>query len=172
MSESAGGRQRRIIVGVDGSEYSTGALQLAGRLATALGAHLEAVTCWSLSDFYLSAYLPVGNTEMKGQLESEAKRLVALAVERAFGSARPSNFGVTVRYGPTAKILIEESRDAQLLVVGRRGRGGFLGQAIGSVSAACAAHAHCPVLVVGEEEAEEDQQALVEEEAEFNGEAG
>lgn len=48
-------------------------------------------------------------------------------------------------------MLIDESKDAQLLVVGRRGQGGFLAQVMGSVSGACAAHAHCPVLVVGQD---------------------
>ena len=47
-----------------------------------------------------------------------------------------------MKFGSPAKVLVEESRDAQLLVVGRRGRGGFLAQVIGSVSGACVAHAH------------------------------
>lgn len=55
-----------------------------------------------------------------------------------------------MKFGPPAKVLVQESRDAQLLVVGRRGRGGFLAQVMGSVSGACVAHAHCPVLVVGD----------------------
>lgn len=156
MNESSPGRAGRVVVGVDGSEYSTAALRMAGRMAAALGAPLTAVTCWSLSDFYISGYLPVGNDAMKNQLEDEARRQVDLALERAFGEDRPEHLDVDVRYGSTAKILIEESRGAQLLVVGRRGSGGFLGQTIGSVSAACAAHAHCPVLVVGGDQSEGD----------------
>jgi nucleotide-binding universal stress UspA family protein len=54
-----------------------------------------------------------------------------------------------VKFGAPAKVLVSESSDAQLLVVGRRGRGGFLSQVMGSVSGACAAHAKCPVLIVG-----------------------
>lgn len=151
MSESRGNGSKRIVVGVDGSDYSTGALRLAGRLAVALGAPLEAVTCWSPLDSLASGDLPVGGFPEKDRLEDEAKRLVLQASERAFGATPPPEMSITVRYGPTAKILVEESRDAQLLVVGRRGRGGFLGQVMGSVSSACSAHAHCPVVVVGED---------------------
>ncbi|HEY8295297.1 MAG TPA: universal stress protein [Micrococcaceae bacterium] len=156
MSETTGNgssasNPNRIVVGVDGSDYSTGALRLAGRLAAALGAPLEAVTCWSPLDSYAAADLPVGSFPEKGQLEDEAKRLVVQAAERAFGTNPPARMDITVRYGPTAKILVEESRTAQMLVVGRRGRGGFLGQVMGSVSSVCSAHAHCPVVVVGED---------------------
>ncbi|WP_307781444.1 universal stress protein [Arthrobacter sp. 31Y] len=59
---------------------------------------------------------------------------------------------MTVKFGEPAKILVEESHGAQLLVVGRRGTGGFLNQPIGSVSRACSAHAKCPVLVVTQDE--------------------
>jgi Universal stress protein family. len=45
-------------------------------------------------------------------------------------------------------VLIEESAHASMLILGSRGHGGFVGMLLGSVSAACAEHAHCPVLVM------------------------
>jgi nucleotide-binding universal stress UspA family protein len=76
---------------------------------------------------------------------------VEQAIDTAFGQDRPARLSSTVKFGSPAKVLIEESKDAQLLIVGRRGHGGFLGQVMGSVSSVCAAHAACPVLVVGQE---------------------
>lgn len=142
---------QRIVVGIDGSEYSPAALQMAGRIAKALNAPLDVITCLGWSDFYLPAHLPPGNLEVTAQLEAIAKRLMEQAIERAYGEDRPQNLTMAVKTGSPAKVLVEESRNAQLLVVGRRGHGGLLGQIMGSVSAACTAHAHCPVLVVGQD---------------------
>jgi nucleotide-binding universal stress UspA family protein len=55
---------------------------------------------------------------------------------------------LVVREGNPAHVLLESSAGAMMLVVGSRGRGGFAGLILGSVSAAVAEHASCPVLVV------------------------
>ena len=147
---------KRILVGIDGSEYSPAALRLAGRLSTALAAPLQVVTCLGFSDFYLPEHLPPGgDLDTKAELEAIARRNMEQAIDRAFGQERPEHLTAVVTVGSPAKVLVEESRNAQMLVLGRRGHGGLLGQLMGSVSAACAAHAHCPVLVVGQD-AEED----------------
>lgn len=142
---------QRIVVGVDGSDFSTTALRLAGRLARSLDAPLAVVTCLGTSDLFLASHLPEESSPTTTELEETAKRLIDESLNRAFGGDVPEGLTRTVKFGPPAKVLVEESRDAQLLVVGRRGRGGFLAQIMGSVSGACAAHAHCPVLVVGED---------------------
>jgi nucleotide-binding universal stress UspA family protein len=151
MSES-----KNILVGIDGSESSPAALRLAGRLATALDAPLKVLTCLGYSDFYLPERMPPGgDLDTPAELEAIARRLMEQAIERAFGQERPEHLVAVVKVGSPAKVLVEESRDAQLLVVGRRGRGGLLGQLMGSVSAACTAHAHCPVVVVSQEAGED-----------------
>ncbi|MCM0615024.1 universal stress protein [Paenarthrobacter sp. TYUT067] len=141
-------RSDRIVVGVDGSEYSSNTLQMAGRMAAALGGPLEVTTCIGMSDYYLASRFEPELTRFTTELEDTAERLVEEALERAFGADRPKDLTVTVKFGEPAKVLVEESHGAQLLVVGRRGSGGFFNQPMGSVSRACSAHAQCPVLVV------------------------
>ncbi|WP_309073357.1 universal stress protein [Paenarthrobacter sp.] len=145
-------RSDRIVVGVDGSEYSSNTLQMAGRMAAALGGPLDVITCIGMSDYYMASLFEPELTRFTTELEETAKRLVDQGLERAFGSGRPEDLTVTVKFGEPAKVLVEESRGAQLLVVGRRGSGGFLSQPIGSVSRACSAHAQCPVLVVTQDD--------------------
>ena len=136
-------------MGVDGSDFSTTALRLAGRMSTSLNLPLAVITCLGTSDFFLASHLPEDRTPTIEQLEETAKSLVDEALERAFGDSRPEGLARSVKFGAPAKVLIEESQHAELLVVGRRGKGGFLHQVMGSVSGACAAHSHCPVVVVG-----------------------
>jgi nucleotide-binding universal stress UspA family protein len=134
--------RRRIVVGVDGSAASLDALRWAGRLGTALGCELDAVTSWAYPMSYGMTALPV-----EWIPADDAARALATALESAFGDDRPEGLRSRVVEGNPAAVLIEASADAELLIVGSRGHGGFVGLLIGSVSAACAEHAGCPVLV-------------------------
>ncbi|HET7782803.1 MAG TPA: universal stress protein, partial [Arthrobacter sp.] len=128
-----------VIVGVDGSEFSSAALRYAGTLAARLGARLEVITCIGMPDYLVLPHLEGADRQFTARLEDAARRLVDEALGRAFSGDRPEDVGVTVKFGPPGKVLVEESRRAQLLVVGRHGEGGFLGTSMGSVSKACAA---------------------------------
>ena len=133
----------RVVVGVDGSANSIQALRQAERIATALKTGVEAITCWEYPSIWAEP-LALGPED----LETEAGRALAETVAAAFGGGKPANLTTTLLNGPARPSLIEASRGAAMLVVGRRGQGGFPGLRLGSVSSACISHALCPVLVV------------------------
>jgi nucleotide-binding universal stress UspA family protein len=133
----------RIVVGLDGSDSSIEALRRAVRLAQALNASLEGVIAWSYP-LAMSAYAV---TALPG-LEDSARTIAAEVADQVFGSDWPEWFTLEVRQGNAALALMKESDGAEMLVVGSRGHGGFAGLLLGSVSAECARHALCPVLVV------------------------
>jgi nucleotide-binding universal stress UspA family protein len=140
-----------VIVGVDGSEFSSAALRCAGTLAARLEARLEVITCIGMPDYLVVAHLEGGEHPLTARLEETARQAVEDALGRAFSGSRPAAVDVTVKFGAPGKVLVEESKRAQLLVVGRHGEGGFLGTSMGSVSKACAARSACPVVLVGQE---------------------
>ena len=133
-------QQPRIVVGLDGSEHSIAALRLAKRIADALHASVHVVAAWEWPFMWdplaTPDYIP----------EREARLAAAAAVDEVFGAG--VDLPLDVVQGSPAKALIDASMGAEMLVVGSRGHGGFAGLLLGSVSAACAEHAHCPVLVV------------------------
>lgn len=137
--------QPRVLVGVDGSTASMHALRWAQYLAESTGAAVEAVHAWQPPASYGWAG---SGWPADWDPADDARRILEATVNTAFGDARPQNLQLTVLEGGSAQILIEFSRDATMLVVGSRGHGGFAGLLLGSVSAACAEHAACPVLVL------------------------
>jgi nucleotide-binding universal stress UspA family protein len=140
MTENALGG--RIVVGVDGSESSKAALRWAARILAATGGFIDAVIAWQPPPYYGWGYVgPEWNPE------DEARKVLTAAVDEAFGADRPIGTRLTVERGNPAKVLLDQSKDAVLLIVGSRGHGGFAGLLLGSVSAPCAEHATCPVLV-------------------------
>lgn len=133
----------RIVVGVDGSESSKAALRWATRLLPVTGGWIDAVIAWHPPASYGLAYAPPDWNP-----EKDAETVLSRAVDEVFGADRPAGMRLIVREGNPAKVLLDESNDADLLVVGSRGHGGFAGLLLGSVSAHCAEHATLPVLVV------------------------
>ena len=132
---------RRIVVGVDGSESSRLALQWGAFLATPLGATLDAVIAWQLPITY-------GWTAPQWNPRRQMTTVLNDSVHAVFGDRPQVPIRTHAREGSAAHVLIEASRGAQMLVVGSRGHGGFVGLLIGSVSASVAEHASCPVLIV------------------------
>jgi nucleotide-binding universal stress UspA family protein len=138
----------RIVVGVDGSEPSKNALRWAHFVATAAGTYLEAVAAWE--PFTAFGWIGVGWVTVPSDWNPalDAEKLLTATVDEVFAGERPAGLQLTVREGNAAKVLLEVSVGARMLVVGSRGHGGFTGLLLGSVSAACAEHATCPVLVL------------------------
>lgn len=132
-----------IVIGVDGSAASIEALRWAARTADATGAELEAVTSW---DYPPSYGMSAGYGDWNPA--ADARSIVDQAIIAAFPEPRADPIRTVVSQGHPAEILIESSRNAEMLVVGSRGRGGFVGLPLGSVSAYCAEHALCPVVVI------------------------
>ena len=140
-------RRPRIIVAVDGSDASVAALRVARVMAEPLSATVEAWACWDVPAGY-GVYLAVGIEGFK----YAADQVLQQALADAFEELPPFVHPRLVR-GKPGPVLIDASRNASLLIVGRRGHGSFV---LGSVSSACVSHAHCPVLVVHAPEPQAD----------------
>jgi nucleotide-binding universal stress UspA family protein len=138
-------RHGRVVVGVDGSDGSLEALRWANRMATTLSTELELVTAYQWPP-----YIPGGVVYPVAEWapDHEAAQMLDGAAHEIFGAEIPAWVSRRVSPGSTAKILLDRAVGARMLVVGSRGHGGFVGLLLGSVSAACAEHATCPVLVV------------------------
>jgi nucleotide-binding universal stress UspA family protein len=137
----------RIIVGVDGSEFSKEALREGARLAQALDAPLEAIACWQDPSLFAASYGYI--PELKPEaFRADSQRMLENTLEEVFGQDRPAQLSTRLLRGRPAELLVEESKNARMLVLGRRGVGGVLGMILGSVSSALVSHAHCPVVIV------------------------
>jgi nucleotide-binding universal stress UspA family protein len=142
-----GGSAPHVVVGVDGSAASIGALKWAASYAGATGATVTAVLSWH----YPAAYgLPVGVTPkpVSDEVRAHMQDTMDKALTEVFGTTAPENVKTKLDYGHPAEVLVEESRQADLLVVGHRGHGAFTGMLVGSVSMHCVTNAACPVVVV------------------------
>lgn len=139
----------RIVVGVDGSPGSTRALMWAAAQAARCDASLRIVTAFLAPDLGPEAYeYGPPSKEVEAAAAEQARRRAAEAVEQARRVLPADRVSTEVLPGGAAAVLIDQSRQADLLVVGSRGLGGFRGLLLGSVSHECVSHAACPVVVV------------------------
>ena len=138
-----------IVVGVDGSESSRGALMWALAEASARSDNLRVVCAWDIGPPTFTAMgfgpVPAGvlrtyeraaEQTVAGLLESYAQAVDGIVVERS------------IMHGSPADVLIEAAKDAELLVVGSHGHGAAAALFLGSVSIRCAQLASCPVVIV------------------------
>ncbi|RPK80670.1 universal stress protein [Streptomyces sp. ADI98-10] len=138
-----------VVVGVDGSASSLAAVEAAAREARWRGAGLRVVHAFLWPAMHVPlAPSPLGPPE--GGLRDMVERLVAEAVARARSAAPGVDVSHAVVTGEPLTVLEAQSRAADLVVVGSRGMGGFVGLLIGSTAVHLAAHGQCPVLVVRE----------------------
>jgi len=135
---------QRIVVGVDGSAQSELALRWAAWIAAASDATIEAVAAWRYP-------ITIGWAMPDWDPKAYAEKTLRTAVAAAYGDAKPSHLKSWVREGSPAEVLLHASDGALMLILGSRGMGGFKGLLLGSVSAHCAEHANCPVLIVHEQ---------------------
>ena len=136
-----------IVVGVDGSGHSRKALERAVAEAAAHGAPLTVLVIHqAVRDVYGSAS-HYGDDAALTEKAKEAAQAETDQVLAAAG-AKPASVTVTAVHGLPVDELVKASESADMIVLGRRGMGGFTRLLMGSVSSQVAQHAQCPVLIV------------------------
>jgi nucleotide-binding universal stress UspA family protein len=143
-----------IVVGVDGSEESRAALRWALEEARLRHTHVRAVHAWELPLSLIPPQPYLGEPVVTEPLvdvdefRKRAEQLLDHVVHHVAGDTGDVHVEQDVRDGHPSDVLVKASENADLLVVGSRGRGGFAGLLLGSVSQACAHHASCPVVII------------------------
>jgi len=137
---------KTIVVGVDGSAHAEAALELAAEEAFLRKARLVVVCAWLFPTMVDPAGVVVPQT-FEG-LQDDAERIVKAACGRV-AELQPQVVCVgRAVAGQPAGVLLGQAEQADMIVVGSRGRGGFSSLLLGSVSQQVVHHAHCPVMVV------------------------
>lgn len=146
-----------VVAGVDGSPHGDAALRYALQEVARRGGRLLAVSAWERPELTLSEFygLPMHD---EGKIQAAHEQDTRERVDRVMAEdpgAAVTTVEVRARVGRAADVLVEAAQDADLLVVGHRGRGGLRSVVLGSVGLSCVLHAPCPVLVVPPSKAED-----------------
>ena len=131
----------RVVVGVDGSAHGDAALRWALEQAESRGGEVTAVFAWQ------QPFVSIPGAFDREELEQAAKDFLVGKVSAVAPSPRVPLLPL-VAEGDPAEALVVAAKDADLLVVGTRGRSPFLGSVLGAVSLRCAVGANCPVTLI------------------------
>jgi nucleotide-binding universal stress UspA family protein len=138
-----------IIVGIDGSSHSRKALEWAIREAGVRQAALTVLTVHqAVAGFWTSPVAYPGDEGLTSQALEVAQKETDDILDQVDEGSRPPSVTVRAVNGLPAEELIKAAADADMLVVGSRGTGGFARLLLGSVSIQVTHHAHCPVVVI------------------------
>jgi nucleotide-binding universal stress UspA family protein len=134
-----------VVVGIDGSAESRAALQWAARHAARRGRKVQAVAVWQDQlQFGPAAVFP------EPEFEKEARHWLQEALAELPDELPDDAVATHISRGDPARVLVDMAHDAELLVLGNRGRSGLAHALLGSVALRCAHHARCPVVLVPE----------------------
>ena len=138
-----------IVVGIDGSANSKHALEWAAREARVHGTSLTVVLAWEVpAGVFGGSGFVAATQELMDDLTTGARERLEGTLADAASSLEGIDVHRSVVQGSAARVLLDAARDADVLVVGTRGRGGFAGLLLGSVSQQCAHHSPCPIVIV------------------------
>lgn len=140
------GRRERIVVGIDGSDTAQQALTWALDEGRARQAAVEVVHAWNPP--YVGAYPFDPGALNIDAFEKGAEQVLTEALAKQDTSGLPVPPEAIAVSGTAARAVLDTADGADLVVVGSRGRGGFAGLFLGSVSQQVAHHAPCPVVVI------------------------
>jgi nucleotide-binding universal stress UspA family protein len=132
---------KRIVVGVDGSDHGNAALRWAVDEAKAHAAEIVAVFAWQMPLIGIPGAFDA--EELEKLCMNFLEETVAAVVPTP-----PVPITKLVAHGDVSASLIEAAKSTDMLVLGSRGRGGFAGLKLGSVSSECVQHAACPVVII------------------------
>lgn len=137
---------KTIVVGVDGSAGAQAAVEFAAREAAAHGAALRIVSAWEVP----ASVLASGGAapDMSQSFEEEARGVVVEAAARVQALEPQIVREERLVEGRAGYVLVDESENVDLIVIGRRGHGALSEFLLGSVSHHVADHAKCPVVIV------------------------
>jgi nucleotide-binding universal stress UspA family protein len=138
-----------IVVGIDGSEHSRQALEWAAREASVRHTSLMVITVHQPVVGYWGSPVPFPyDPDLAKKALDAAREDTDSVLAKVGGAAVPSSVTVTAVTGLPGEELLRAAKDADMLVVGSRGAGGFKRLLMGSVSTQVTQHAHVPVVVI------------------------
>ena len=138
-----------IIVGTDGSDHSRRALEWAAREAGIRHVPLTVLTVHQTAVGYFGGEVSYpGDQALADKAREAARRETDEVLDRLAGGQAPAQVTVLAVSGLPAKEILNAAADADMVVVGSRGAGGFKKLLMGSVSSQVTHHAHCPVVVI------------------------